>query len=234
MVTFAVPPKRVRSFVPAEIEIDLRQDDNGTAWALVSAVMFENHGAGPGAPWLRCLRGTFPQVNYRLYVRRDGRAGAWFFRVVMGTPQAAIQRRLFHAPTYSAAIAVRHEWDATRATYRSYRFECSAPPHRLTANLAAGDALVAGTLFGSADEMTAWLTMRPDGYFHDPAGRYLSYMPVRHEAMRPVPGRMIEFSSEVLDTIGVVAAAEQARPYAVFFQPAIDLFGEYPRRIKAG
>jgi uncharacterized protein YqjF (DUF2071 family) len=234
MVTFAVPPERVRSYVPAQIELDVRRDAHGTPWALVSAVMFENHGAGPAAPWLRCLRGTFPQVNYRLYVRRDGRAGAWFFRVVMGTPQAAIQRRVFHAPTYSAAFSVRHEWDPARAVYRTYRFQCPAPPHRLTADLAAGAALVPGPLFVSADEMTAWLTMRPDGYFHDPAGRYLSYMPVRHDAMQPVPGRMIEFSSEVFDRLGVVPAAEQAHPYAVFFQPAIDFFGEYPRRIMGG
>jgi len=35
----------------------------------------------------------------------------------------------------------------------------------------------------------------------------------------------------VLEQLGVVPLAEQARPYAAFFQPTIDLFGEYPRRL---
>ena len=231
MVTFAVPPERVHAHIPEGIELDLRRDSAGTPWALVSAVMFENHGAGPSAPLLRFLRGTFPQVNYRAYVRRDGRAGAWFFRVIMGTWQADIQRKLFHAPTYSAPVTLRHEWDTGRGTYRTYRFACTAPPHRLSAELTGGGALVPGSLFESADEMTTWLTMRPDGYFHDPGARHLSYMPVRHEPMTPIPGRMVGFSSEVLEAIGVVPAAEQTRPYAVFFQPAIDFLGEYPRRI---
>ncbi len=232
MVSFAVPPERVHTYIPEGFELDLRRDASGTPWALVSAVMFENHQAGPSVPMLRFLRATFAQVNYRTYVRRAGSAGAWFFKVVMGTRQADVQRSLFHAPTYSAPITLRHEWDAARRTYRTYRFDCTASPHRLSAELAGEDAqLVPGALFESAGEMTEWLTMRLDGYFHDPRGRRISSMPVRHEAMKPIAARVIGFSSEVLERLGLVPAAEQARPYAAFFQPTIDFFGEYPRRL---
>ncbi len=232
MVTYAVAPERVRPHVPSRFDLDLRHDGQDNTWAFVSVVMFENQQAGPSAPALRCLRATFPQVNYRAYVRLAGAPGAWFFRVVMRNRQADLQRIVFRAPTFSAPITLRHEWDAEQETYRRYQFDCTAPAHRLHAQI-VGERKPSGggPLFDSAEHMTTFLTMRLDGYFHDLRGRQISHMPVWHERMRPGRGAVRALSSEVLDRLGLVPPAEQMRPYSVLLQPSIDFFGQYPRRL---
>ena len=231
MVSYAVSPDRVQPHLAPGCELETRLDRSGTPWAFVSAVMFENRRTGPAQiPWLRF---TFPQINYRTYVRCRGMTGAMFFAVALRSRMAGLQRLLFRSPSYRAALTLDAVHDSAQQRYQRYRFESTTPGLQVRAEIDdAGEVGRPDAMFASADEMVTWLTMRPEGFYHQVGTTHTARMTVWHDAMRPRAGALREASFELLDRLGVVPFGDQSRPFAVFLQPRIDFYGVNPRRMR--
>jgi uncharacterized protein len=102
-----VPLTTLRPQIPASLEIDTF---DGAAWLAV--VPFRMSGVRlrgtPSIPWLS----SFPEVNVRTYVKRDGQPGVWFFSLDAANPIAVeIARRWFHLPYFRAAMQIQKRGD---------------------------------------------------------------------------------------------------------------------------
>lgn len=230
MVTYAVPPERVRPHVPPQFELDTRTDQQGKEHAFVSVVTFKNERMSMSLlPWLRL---TFLQVNYRTYVRYQGNPGAWFFTVVLQSPLAHFQRQVFGAPAFTAPMRLTYDWDADRQHYRRYRFDSAAPRHTLHLEIEGVDKpAIADTMFASPDEMAHFLTWRLVGYYRERKTHWGRSMTVWHEPMQPRCGVVRTATSTILDRLELVPTSEQSSPYAILLQPRIDFFGQLPKRL---
>jgi uncharacterized protein YqjF (DUF2071 family) len=110
-----VPASRLRSLVPSSIAI---QEHEGTSW--VGVVPFRM--AGVMARPLPDLPGVsaFAELNLRLYVEVDGKAGVWFVSLDAANRLAVwAARRFFHLPYFQADMDARAE--GGRIHYRSVR-----------------------------------------------------------------------------------------------------------------
>jgi uncharacterized protein YqjF (DUF2071 family) len=97
-----VPVTRLRAFVPPAVTI---QEHGGTSW--VGLVPFRMAGVAlrplPDLPGIS----AFPELNLRLYVEVDGRAGVWFISLDAGNALAVwAARRFFHLPYFRADMHV--------------------------------------------------------------------------------------------------------------------------------
>src|SRR5690242_1283914 len=89
-----IPAAKLRHLVPAELTI---QEFDGTSW--IGVVPFRMTGVVrrplPDLPWIS----AFPELNVRVYVERDGRAGVWFLSLDAARWLAVwTARRFFHLP----------------------------------------------------------------------------------------------------------------------------------------
>jgi uncharacterized protein YqjF (DUF2071 family) len=110
-----VPAARLRALVPPSLAI---QEHGGTSW--VGLVPFRMAGVSarlvPDVPGLS----AFPEMNLRLYVEHEGKAGVWFISLdAANRPAVWGARRFFHLPYFNADMEVREE--RGRVTYRSER-----------------------------------------------------------------------------------------------------------------
>lgn len=218
LVTFAVDPAALRSTLPAGLEPEVRQLDDGSERGFVSAVSFRDvHFRFAFAPWLRL---SFFQTNYRTYVRApDGRRAVFFFGTTLDSPFVAIPRIAWRMPWHGGATVIEAEWaaDGRCLTYR----------HRSTGRWGAAEVAISGTdqpmgrLDGFADEDDAAvvLTHPLDGYFVRPNGRLGRYSVwhARLELQRGV-ARVARYA--VFEELGLVAP--NAVPHSVLLQRATD------------
>ncbi len=138
-----VEPLRLRDRLPRGIELDTF---DGAAW--VSVVAFRLVDARPrGVPRALAWR-TFPEVNVRTYVVRDGHPAVWFFSLDADSRLAVqLGRRGASLPYQHADARIASSGEAT--SYRFDRRERDMPPARFDARSEArGDARPAapGTL----------------------------------------------------------------------------------------
>ncbi|WP_231185179.1 DUF2071 domain-containing protein [Haladaptatus sp. DYF46] len=105
---------------------------DGRAWVSVLASTIENARL-PGAP--RALGMTFPQVNFRTYVRLGDATGVYFLSLDTASRLVTrVARRLYHLPYFHADISI--ETDGTDETsnaertrrVRSHRFHPETLP----------------------------------------------------------------------------------------------------------
>jgi uncharacterized protein len=95
-----VPVKALRSQLPDALELDTF---DGHAWlAVVPFRMSEVYPRGLfPVPWLS----TFPELNVRTYVIKDGKPGVWFFSLDAANPIAvSIARNWFKLPYFNARM----------------------------------------------------------------------------------------------------------------------------------
>jgi uncharacterized protein YqjF (DUF2071 family) len=116
-----VPAAMLRPFVPAALEI---QEFNGTSW--VGFVPFRMTGVTlrgwPPIPGLS----AFPEMNLRLYVEHQGRAGVWFVSLdACKRPAVWAARRFYNLPYFFARIRARQQRD--RVLYDAARAPSSPP-----------------------------------------------------------------------------------------------------------
>ncbi len=229
MVSYAVPPERVRDYIPAGLDLDTRRDSRGDEKAFISAVIFKNdHIRLLPLPWPTF---TFLQVNYRIYVRHKNTPGVWFFYLAQDSKMAGFNRRIFGTPTFYAHMRQDCDLDVQRGTSRYYRFDSDAPDHTLHLDVEpASDLTDFDGLFSSAEEMEVFLGSRPEGYFNNLRKPEITGISVWHNVIRPHFGtaRRAEFS--VLSDRGLVTGEEQRRPYSVMLTPRTVLLGQLPKR----
>jgi uncharacterized protein YqjF (DUF2071 family) len=112
---WAVSPDALRSVVPRELPLDLRE---GSAW--VSVIAFEIRSARP--PLLPPGLGIdFLETNVRTYVRLPGGEPAiWFFSLEASSPLAVAGARIAYGLPYRFARMARESEDAA-VVYRTVR-----------------------------------------------------------------------------------------------------------------
>ncbi|WP_458205687.1 YqjF family protein [Haladaptatus sp. NG-SE-30] len=119
-VHWPLDPDALRIAVPDSLAIDTR---DGQAWVSVLASTVEN-ARPPGLP--AQLGMTFPQVNFRTYVRLGQTRGVYFLSLDTTSRLATrIARTLYRLPYHHANIVT--ESNDTRHV-RSQRLQTDAPP----------------------------------------------------------------------------------------------------------
>jgi hypothetical protein len=121
---WAVDPAVVERQLPDGLSVATHRGD-----AYLGVVPFEMTSIRPrGSP----VGVSFPELNLRTYVERDGERGVHFFSLDADDRLGvALARRLFELPYYRAEMRVERRGDAVRLTSR--RTHSDAPPARFDA-----------------------------------------------------------------------------------------------------
>lgn len=98
-----VPAEVLQPLVPPGLRV---QEFDGTSWIGVVPFRMEGVMRRPivDMPWLS----AFPELNVRIYVEAEGKAGVWFLSLDASNPVAVwAARRYFHLPYHQANISLR-------------------------------------------------------------------------------------------------------------------------------
>ncbi len=116
-----VTPELLRAHVPAELELDLRDE---LAWLGVTPFLLGGlrPRGGPPLPWLS----RFPELNVRTYVSYGGRPGIFFFSLDAARLVTVLAARAgYHLPYFHADMSATREGGEVR--YRSRRRSAGEP-----------------------------------------------------------------------------------------------------------
>jgi uncharacterized protein YqjF (DUF2071 family) len=140
----------LRPLIPPTLAIDTYE---GQAW--VGVVPFRLTGLRlRGLPPLP-LTNTFPELNVRTYVVKDGIPGVWFFSLDAANPLAVIGARLaFHLPYFNASMGIGVEDVVTH--YISERTHRGANKAEFNGNYHP----IGNVQDYPADSLDRWLTER--------------------------------------------------------------------------
>jgi uncharacterized protein YqjF (DUF2071 family) len=202
---------RIRHLVPAALTI---QEFGGSSW--IGLVPFRMQGVMlRGLPDLPGIS-AFPELNVRLYVELDGKAGVWFLSLDADQALAVWAARTFlHLPYHRAAMSLRS--DAGVIEYDSQRRDGTA---RYRARYRpVGDVSVAQP--GSLEH---WLTERYCLYAATPSGE-LRRMEVQHAAWPLQQAEVETLENSMFEPHGITVSGPPfchfARRLDVVFWPPI-------------
>lgn len=156
-----VDPSALAAAVPPGLELDTY---DGAAW--LGIVPFTMADVAPrGVPAIPGVS-TFPEINVRTYVRRDGRPGVVFLSLdAASRPTVEGGRRVFHLPYFRAGIVSVRTGETV--AYRSVRTDRRGPPATFIARYRATGPAAPSEHGSLAD----WLTRRMCLFALDPRGR---------------------------------------------------------------
>lgn len=219
IVTYAVPPERLRPLVHERFELDCVAGAGGAPRALISMVPFLDRNFHFAR--LAALRFRFGQTNYRAYVidRATGRRAVWFFGTTLDSWSVAVPHYLWQLPWYRARTRFSCRYDAGNRRYAQYRLATRGEWGAARLEL-ADSGMPPEALAGFADLETAAviLTHPLDGFFYRRDGALGSYR-VWHDRLHPTAGSVVHARIDLFDRLGLVPFAEQARPHSVLMQP---------------
>jgi len=215
MVTYAVPPDRVRPHVDTRFELDTFLDRAGNPRVWVSMVAFEdqNFHFAP-LPWLRF---RFGQTNYRTYVvdRVTRRRGVWFFGTTLDSWSVVLPRYLWQLPWHRGHIQFDCDYDSVAGHYTRYAMQTRsawAPVElRLEDTGETCSELEAMDDFEAAEVV---LTHPLEGFFQRRDGG-LGHYSVWHDRLNCKVGKCKSARIDLFDRLQLVPFAEQANPYSV-------------------
>ncbi|MGZ4812829.1 MAG: YqjF family protein [Terriglobales bacterium] len=105
---WALPPEALRPLVPAELALDSFE---GRCWVAVTPF----HLSGLRPPGLSFGGLSFPELNVRTYVTRDGKPGVYFFSLDAGSVMAVFgARTIYGLPYFYARMKIEYDSDAVR------------------------------------------------------------------------------------------------------------------------
>jgi hypothetical protein len=219
-IIHAVPPERLRSHVPSELELDTRNTPQGPS-AFLATVALE---AGAAFPYL--VTG-FRQVNYRLYVRHGNQPGVLFLRSwVTSRAAAAAMNLAVHTEHADLQLSIENQ----PVPYARYTVEGRAGELRLHLEVAA-DNSVTYAPFASRDDAVMFLTHRLAGFAVDHRKPGLAVIRVDHRVMDPLPGRATLAQADVWTEQHILTPEETSRPLLALIQPEIEFAMNLPERM---
>lgn len=208
----------LRKIIPAGVEIDTY---GGDAWVgVVPFTMIDVHARGlPNIPGTS----TFPELNVRTYVTRDGKPGVWFFSLD-ATNRLAVwgARRFFHLPYYNAVM--RSTKDGEWVRYASRRADMRGTPAELHARYRPASTIFRAEA-GSLDE---WLTERYCLYTADRKGR-ITRCEVHHPQWSL---RRAEAEIRVNTMIPVGLGVKLDEPPVLHYSERLDVLTWLPERVE--
>ncbi len=205
-------PAEVQSLLPAGLEVDTF---DGSAW--VGLIPFSMRGIGvPGLPAVPYF-GSFPEVNVRTYVRRNGVPGVWFFSLDVN--------RLLPALVARATYLLPYCWGS--ASNRIDKDQVSASvvrrwPHGASTSI----HLTIGDRIQQPDDLAVFLSARWGLYSRGIRGG-LRYAPVDHEKWPLYSAQLVAINDTLVVASGLSAPQGEAH---VMFSPGVSVRVGRPRR----
>lgn len=193
---FDYDPDVVQRLLPAGLDVDTF---DGRAW--VGLVPFSMRKISfplvPPVPWL----GSFPEVNVRTYVVRDGRPGVWFFSLdVNRLLPAAVARATYRLP-YCWGRASNARSGSRLVSHVSRRWPGSGPSTRIEVEI--GDEIEEPSLFEH------FLTARW-GLYSTWFGGSLVYAPVDHPRWPLRRATVLSLDDTLIEAAGLPRPAGDA------------------------
>jgi hypothetical protein len=219
LVTYAVPPARLRGRLPPALQLRTVDFGDGTAQALLS--MFAGR-----VEWVRAFGWPFPeglvqyeQVNIRTYVTHREQEGIFFFRSFVGSRPVAAAARFF------SGFPARHE--IIRLDVQMGRRPPSIDRCYLRVGehieLEVGEAEATGLLegFSSSAEALHFLADPPVGFYVGLGGN-LKAIAATHKPLSPLAGQMVRAHLPWLVNQGLLEPSEVGRPHSILMAEGAD------------
>lgn len=221
LVSYAVPPERVRPHVDARFELDTFPGSDGTARVWVSLVPFQDQDfAFAALPWLKF---GFGQTNYRTYVidRQSGQRAVWFFGTTLASWTVMVPRFAWGLPWHSAQTRFEVDYNTIEKRYNRYRLQTESNWGPVELELAdSGQPVEALACFDDLETGLVILTHPLVGVFYRQDGSLGTYR-VWHERMQCSRGAVLHARIGLFERLGLVPLAEQAHPHSVLIQPQV-------------
>ena len=205
-------PEEVQALLPAGIEVDTF---DGKAW--VGLIPFSMRNISfpfiPPVPYF----GSFPEVNVRTYVKRNGVPGVWFFSLDVNRLIPAFFARATYFIPYCWGKASHKKTEAKLLTSVARRW-----PSKSSSRI----ELSIGERIESPSELAHFLSARW-GLFSQGFGGRLRYAPVDHEQWELYSASIDLLDDKLVTAAGLPAPRGEAH---VSFSPGVSVRIGKPRR----
>lgn len=205
-------PAVVQGLLPPGLEVDTF---DGAAW--VGLIPFSMRGIGvprlPAVPYF----GSFPEINVRTYVRRDGIPGVWFFSLdVNRLIPAVVARTTYLLPYCWGRASNRIEGGVLRSDVER-RWPVRARSHTVVR---------IGEPIDEPDDLSVFFSARWGLYSRGVFGG-LMYAPVDHEPWPLQRAELESIDQNVVQAAGLPAPGGDPH---VMFSPGVSVRIGRPRR----
>jgi hypothetical protein len=206
------PIEEIQALLPAGVEVD---SFDGSAWVGLIPFSMKNIGLPrmPAVPYF----GSFPEVNVRTYVRRNGIPGVWFFSLDVNRFLPALVARVSYFLPYCWGKASNRRTDTTLETEVRRRWPSRAST---SIRVSIGDPIE------SPDELSVFLSARW-GLYSRGIGKGVRYAPVDHETWPLWTAKLESLNDTLLTAAGL--SAPIGDPH-VMFSPGVSVRIGLPRR----
>jgi len=206
------PIEEIQALLPAGVEVD---SFDGSAWVGLIPFSMRNIGLPrmPAVPYF----GSFPEVNVRTYVRRNGVPGVWFFSLDVNRYLPALVARVSYFLPYCWGKASNKRTDTTLETEVRRTWPSRAST---SIRVSIGDPIE------SPDELSVFLSARW-GLYSRGIGKGVRYAPVDHETWPLWTATLESLNDTLLTAAGL--SAPIGDPH-VMFSPGVSVRIGLPRR----
>ena len=212
---FPYDPADVARLLPAGLEVDTF---DGVAW--VGLIPFSMKGVGvPGLPPVPYL-GSFPEINVRTYVVRNGIPGVWFFSLDVNRMLPALVARAAYRLPYCWGRASNTLHEDVLSTQVRRRW-----PHR-GANTEI--TVQVGEEISEQSEFEVFLTARW-GLYSRSYARGLMYAPVDHPRWSLYRAEIVGLNDTLVRAAGL---PESVGPPHCMFSPGVPVRIGMPKRVR--
>lgn len=224
LVTHAVPAERVRRHLPARLELETFEAEDGREMAFISSSTFCNRQIHWSAA--RYPAHDFDQSTFRTYVSWNGQRGAYFFGTYVSTRLSYLGQKLVAANTRLAEFDV----DIRHGTHGYPHFDArvTAGDQQLVLQLTALERPEPKAPFVSGNEHAQFITYRLHGFARSPLGE--TYGPIEHRHMDPWAGRLHHGRFDFWERMGILDPGEAADVFSVLVEPSVRFTLHPPRR----
>ena len=212
---FPYDPADVARLLPAGLEVDTF---DGVAW--VGLIPFSMKGVGvPGLPAVPYL-GSFPEINVRTYVVRNGIPGVWFFSLDVNRLLPALVARAAYRLPYCWGHASNTLHDDVLSTRVRRRWPHRGADTEITVQV--------GEEISEQSEFEVFLTARW-GLYSRSYGRGLMYAPVDHPRWSLYRAEIIGLNDTLVRAAGL---PESIGPPHCMFSPGVPVRIGMPKRVR--
>jgi uncharacterized protein len=208
------PIEEIQALLPAGVEVD---SFDGSAWVGLIAFSMKNIGVPrlPAVPYF----GSFPEVNVRTYVRRNGIPGVWFFSLDVNRLAPALVARTTYRLPYCWGKASNELVGNTLTTSVRRRW-----PDVASTKI----EVTVGAKIEQPDELAHFLTARW-GLYSRGIGKSLMYVPVDHEPWSLYEASLVHLEDSLIVRAGIPAPTGEPH---VMFSPGVSVRIGIPHRSK--
>ena len=207
-------PEEIQRLIPKGLEVDTF---DGSAW--VGLIPFSMRDIGlpklPAVPYF----GSFPEINVRTYVKRNGVPGVWFFSLDINRLLPAVVARTTYLLPYCWGSASNTLSDGVLKTSVQRRW-----PRRAHADI----EVQVGREISEPDELSVFLSARWGLYSRGLFGG-LMYAPVDHGRWPLCSATLNNVKSNLFEVAGLTSP--QGEPH-VMFSPGVSVRIGLPRRAR--